>query len=377
MPTRKKPIKIIHIVSGDLWAGAEVQVFQLCCALQKSQNVKVMAITFNAGALETRLQQAGVSVMVIDETTLSPFAMVVAMVRLFKTQRPDIIHTHGQKENILGTLAAVIARVRLRVRTVHGNPENSFNLKRPHKPLLSLADTLVDRYLLNALIAVSEQLKAKLEASFPGKVYKINNFIHIENLRREFANHRDKSPESPLKIGFVGRLVPVKRVDLFIESLATLRNEYQIDFKANIIGEGPLENELKYQVKQLGLCSRIDFRGFVDPVYSVIASLDLLVLTSDHEGLPMVLIEAQALEVPVIAHAVGGIPDALAYGGAGTLVNDHTATGYAKAISDFVTSDTAHRTTQRALTHARKQFGAEINTKKYLNFYQSLFDYEH
>lgn len=377
MPMKKESLEIVHIVSGDLWAGAEVQVFQLCCALQNSQNIKVSAITFNTGVLKARLQQAGISVKVVDETSLSPFAMVVALVRLLKAQPPDIIHTHGQKENILGTLAAVLARVRHRVRTVHGNPENSFSLKRPHKLLLSFADYLVDRYLLNAIVAVSDQLKARLETSYPRKVHKINNFIHIENLRRENASHCHKSLEGPLKIGFVGRLVPVKRVDMLIETLAILRDEYQINFKANIIGEGPLEHELKYRVKQLGLSSQVDFQGFIDPVYSAIASLDLMVLTSDHEGLPMILIEAQALEVPIIAHAVGGIPEVLAQGRAGTLINDHTATGYAKAISDFVISDSAQLMTQRALAHAREHFGSDINIKKYLNFYKSLSNYEH
>lgn len=373
MQVGSSSLKIIHIVSGDLWAGAEVQVFQLCCALNSWTGVEVSAITFNAGLLETRLRQALIPVHVIDETKQSPLSMVRAIIRILRQEQPAVIHTHGQKENILGTIAALAARVPKSVRTVHGNSENHFSLRHLHKPILNVIDMLAGRFCQDSVVAVSEQLKLKLDSVFPGKVLKINNFIDIEKLRSEYPLNQPKQPREPFHIGLVGRLVPVKRADLFIDSLETLRREYGLEFKASIIGDGPLKPHLMDQVRRYGLIDSIDFLGFLDPVYPALAALDLLVITSDHEGLPMIVIEAQALEVPILAHAIGGIPDALADGHAGNLVTDHSAKGYAGAIAELVMSGSANKTLEFALEHAKAEFGWQANSDRYLKLYTSLY----
>lgn len=359
-------------MSGDLWAGAEVQVFQLCCALKNAPGVKVGVITFNKGLLETRLRQAEVTVHVIDETQLSPLSMARGIVNTLEQEKPDVVHTHGQKENILGTFGAMIARIPNCVRTVHGNPETGFSVWRLHKPLLNAIDTLVGRFAQDGVIVVSEQLKKKLSSPFRGKVLKINNFIDIDSIRNKHLRSHSMEPRKSLHIGLVGRLVPVKRADLFIGTLDILRREYDLNFKASVIGDGPLWDELHKQVNQCGLNDLVEFIGFLDPVYPALARLDLLVVTSDHEGLPMVVIEAQALEVPIVAHSVGGLPDALAHGKAGRLVTDHTANGYAKAIAEMVTSGSANNLRNFALDHAKAEFGWRANSEKYLRFYQSL-----
>lgn len=372
MPIGTAPVKIVHIVSGDLWAGAEVQVFQLCCALKTFRDVEVSAITFNAGTLESRLRDAQIPVHVIDETKRSPLSMTKAIIQVLRQENPAVVHTHGQKENILGTLAAIVARTPNRVRTVHGNPEIKFNLRRLHKPVLNIIDMLAGRLGQDSIVAVSEQLKEKLNTVFPGKVHKINNFIDIEKIRHEYAPRPHKDSDGPLHIGLIGRLVPVKRADLFIATLDILRRKYELDFKASIIGDGPLKQQLEAQATQTGLADTVDFVGFLDPVYPALTSLDLLVITSDHEGLPMVVIEAQALEVPIVAHAVGGIPDALANGQAGLLVTDHSPEGYAKAIAEFIVSGQAAKIQDFALDHTKAEFGWQTNSERYLKLYESL-----
>lgn len=359
-------------MSGDLWAGAEVQVFQLCCALSSFSGIEVSAITFNTGILEERLRKASIPVSVVDETRLSALSMTVAIARLLRQEQPDIVHTHGQKENILGSLGAMAAKIPHCVRTVHGNNETSLSLKRPHKLLLNAIDKLAGRFAQEGIVAVSEQLYVKLHAEFPRKAYKINNFVDVDRIRAEYSEYRPVKETSSLHIGLVGRLVPVKRADLFIAAMDKLRREHGLNFRASIIGDGPLRSQLQKQAQQLELGDSIDFVGFLDPVYPALASLDLLVMTSDHEGLPMVVLEALALEVPIVAHAVGGLPDALAYGAAGCLVSDHSANGYAKAIAEVVTSGNIDAKRNDALAHVRAEFGKQINSERYLSFYHSL-----
>lgn len=114
-------MRIVHIASGDKWAGAEVQLLTLASNQALTEDVHV--IVLNAGDLEQRLKQKGIDVAVFDETKFS-FADLFRKIRRHLTLlKPNIVHTHRQKENILGSLASFFVRDAVCVRTVHGAPE--------------------------------------------------------------------------------------------------------------------------------------------------------------------------------------------------------------------------------------------------------------
>ena len=96
----------LHIASGDLWAGAEVQLYTLVKALKQKLNVPVSVILLNHGVLENKLQQAGINVTVIDESKINSGKILRYLYTAIKSLQPDVIHTHRVKENILGGIAA-------------------------------------------------------------------------------------------------------------------------------------------------------------------------------------------------------------------------------------------------------------------------------
>jgi len=102
-----------------------------------------------------------------------------------------------------------------------------------------------------------------------------------------------------------------------------------------IVGDGPLMEEMTGLAKRLGLIAEIDFLGFRSNSLSILRQMDCLLLTSDHEGLPMVVLEALALGVPTVAHSVGGLPEVLEGIAGNRLVTDHTPGGYARAIQEL------------------------------------------
>jgi glycosyltransferase involved in cell wall biosynthesis len=286
----------------------------------------------------------------------------------------DIVHTHGFKENVLGILGKELAGVRYSIRTVHGNPEHQFSWKKPHKWLISQADIALGRLRQQAVIAVSTQLQTALEPQFPGIVHKIFNFINVKELREEWLPKPDMS-SSEIRLGIVGRLVPVKRIDLFVRTIHLLIEEGKA-CKGVIIGDGPLRSELEALVSNLGLEDHIDFRGFIDPVAEEMRTLDALIMTSDHEGLPMTLLEAMALYVPIVAHKTGGVTELLDHGNCGILVTDHTPSGYAAAIKKLFTGDSERKNQdlykEKALTQANENFSSNNNGTEYINLYKNL-----
>ena len=145
---------ILQIISGDLWAGAEAQAYTLLKHLQP--HVQLHVVLMNEGELANRLRALNITVTLLPETQLSSFAVLKKLVALIKELKPDVIHTHRQKENILGCLANVIAfpfsRNRPKsVRTTHGAPEFKVSGKQKLQVWL---DAFVGKYLQKAVIAV-------------------------------------------------------------------------------------------------------------------------------------------------------------------------------------------------------------------------------
>jgi glycosyltransferase involved in cell wall biosynthesis len=168
---------------------------------------------------------------------------------------------------------------------------------------------------------------AKLAVLFPGaSLVVIPNGISFAAVRTAAAADGEfplprSSPEA-LKIGFFGRLVQVKRVDLLLQVADELAGMTDKPFDFYIVGEGPLQASLTALSQGRRASERIHFLGYQANSASVMRRMDAVMLVSDHEGLPMVLLEAAVLGVPIVARAVGGIPEFMASVDKGVLIDN-------------------------------------------------------
>ena len=168
-------MKVMHIISGDLWAGAEVQAYTLLKELRTDCDLHV--ILMNSGELADRLRALAIPVTLLDESKMSPVKILLGMRKTMLSFRPDIIHTHRQKENILGAIANLLSVCAKSVRTSHGAPEFSAKGMRRLQPLL---DQFIGNYLQHGIISVSEDLTKKLSRIFSSdKIYTIMNGVDI------------------------------------------------------------------------------------------------------------------------------------------------------------------------------------------------------
>lgn len=375
MSDSDKKLVVTHIVSGDIWAGAEAQAFQLISGLHANEVIKPTVVVFNPGVLFDKLTAMGINVTLADESVLSPLGLIKIIREHLKQNSTRILHTHGFKENVLGTVARYLTGVKHSVQTVHGSPESQPTWRTPRKKLPLLLDRALTGFCQDSVIAVSRHLQTILEPRYPNKTVVIRNFIDTDDIPTTSAEQPDnqREPNTPYRISLVGRCVPVKRIDLFIDTIAKLRTDHKLEVEGHICGDGPLLETMRQYAKTKGVAQFIHFQGFVQDMEPEWASMDALLMPSDHEGLPMTLLEALLRKIPVIAHNAGGIPEVLDNGSSGVLVDNHSATGYADELAKFIKQpELAKQLAANGRNHIENEFSKRENVQKYEALYQAV-----
>jgi len=319
-----KKIGVLHLISGDLWAGAEVQAYTLLSTLKRDEKLKLIAVVLNEGNLASLLRAQGIKVYVVDEKkTISPL-ILLKLVSILRSEQPDIIHTHRYKENIIGGLASLFSRTKCRVRTVHGLTEKISGSRGVKSGIISILDRLITRLFFQRIITVSYDIKRHLQKKFPARMIEvIHNGIDLGGLNGSKNPVETKrllgiEEGNPL-IGAVGRLVPIKGFEHFIRaSKIILRSRKDVRFI--LVGDGPLRKRLQKLVGDIGISQKFYLLGFREDILNIINAMDIFVITSIHEGIPMSLLEAMALRKPVVATSVGGIPEVIKPGVNGLLI---------------------------------------------------------
>jgi len=362
-------IRVMQLASGDLWAGAEVQLYTLCCELLKRNDIKLKVVLLNYGELERRLKAKNIEVMVVDESKMGFFSIVYSVLSSCYRLKPNIIHSHGYKVNLIAGVCRLFACVPS-IRTAHGASE--FTVDRfSISGLLQEVDMLIGRKIQSKVVAVSEDLKGILLPEFGrSKLEVIRNGVNVERTEGDYINPFNTQA---FNIGIVGRLTPVKRVDIFLQMVVALKEQsFSKVLRFYVLGDGPLKEELNVKCLSLGIDDQVQFLGQVPSAIEYIKGLDVLVMCSDHEGTPMTLLEALSVETPIVAHDVGGLRELLNGGACGVLVSEHTASAYAEKVKMLL--DHPKQTVE--LIHNGKNFlnehyTAERNAASYVKLYQT------
>lgn len=326
----------------------------------------------NDGELARRLRANGIPVSIFDERQLGPVEILASLRRLMLSWQPDIVHTHRIKENVLGSLANRLAHNVPSLRTVHGASEHQFRgIAQLHKKAFQWLDRWCARHLQQRLIAVSNELAGKLAQHFPQqKIVVIENGVDAEAVLAQLqpVDFRTREPAA-VHVGIAGRLVAVKRVDLFLQAAQLLLQSAQRNWRFHIFGDGPLRATLSSQAEALQISGATTFHGHREDIVACLGGLDILIMCSDHEGLPMTALEAVVVGTRIAAHAVGGLPDALR-GCPGTfLVEAHNAQGYAAAAEALAGQSSR---SANARPHLDDRFSMQSNANSVLSQYLQL-----
>lgn len=370
-------VKVCHVAMGDLWAGAEVQLLALMTYLVRLHGFEWSVVLFNEGRLADELRKLPISVTVIPERHHSSLAIAFRLAKIFRQFGPDIVHTHKYKDSILGSIVARCMGVPHVIRVVHGMPEPFKGLRNVKMAGYAIADRLVTTCYVDKVIAVSSDIeKVLLQTYGSNRVVCIHNGIDLDavHVTMQRADKRKEwhVDDQAVLVGTVGRLVPVKGHTILLEAFRILRQRHH-NVRLIFVGDGPLRGFLETEAKRLGLDQSVIFSGHQERSYDFINMMDLFVLPSRHEGVPMVLLEAYALKRPVIASQVGGIPEVVTHAHSGLLVSPEDPEAFARAMSDLIEDQAkALAFGEAGRSQVECEFSASIMADRTAGIYRSL-----
>lgn len=372
-------MRVCHVMSADLWAGAEVQVATVASYLVGQPDMHLSAVLLNEGPLACELRRLGVQVKVIDEHQNSAIRILSFLTRFLRDHDIEIVHTHRNKDSVLGILAAKLAGVPHVIRTVHGLTEPMTGWDRAKFRAYEALDKGTLLCFADRIIAVSKRMAETLR----GSGYGATMVTHIHNgvdLRKVGVT---RSPEEvrgelgldsqTLLIGTAGRLSPVKGHAGLLRA-ARLIFEKERRARLLIVGGGPLAEELRASAARLQIDDRCLFVGPRADVYDLISAMDVFVLPSLDEGIPMAILEAMALGRPVVATAVGGVPEIIRHRATGLLVKAKDEQALADACLELALNrDWAQTLGARARRVVEEEFSHERNGHNLMEVYRSVF----
>jgi glycosyltransferase involved in cell wall biosynthesis len=373
----KTTLGVCHIASGDRWAGAEVQLTALLKSLRQSPDLRVSAIFLNEGRPAEEARQIEIDVCIFDETQQSFFRILSGAGRFLAGRNVQVLHSHRYKENLLAALLSRWYHVPIHVSSQHGAPEPFKGWRRLRQGAIQALDHQVALRATDRVISVSDELRARLTRSLPeSKVITIHNGIDEDKVFSRYtaaeAKQRLGIPADSAVVGTAGRLDPIKRLDIFLNAAVQIGKALP-NTRFMIVGDGAEASRLHDLADSLGLNERLLFLGHRDDIYDVIRAMDIFVFCSDHEGLPMALLESLYLRIPVVARPVGGIAEVIQDGISGVCVHSAEPEDLASACISLLLDDSRRSSIARTGTAlVAKQFTAGHTAAQTAVLYRSL-----
>lgn len=370
---------ILHVIPGDLWAGAEAQFFYTIKGIKRRANYKITVVLFNKLELYRRLLKENVKVVVFDEKKRNGFQLLIDIARLLNECEVDIIHTHEYKGHILSLLAKkLVGEKCCLIRTLHGRTAIPQSL-RSFKSYLALKfERILLYYFTENIVAVSNDLEIELKRTFKrANIHKINNGIPTEGIVPSVNNEVRKTfgiKEGEFWVGTAARLVSVKNIDMLIDSakLLTEKNP-DIDFKVSIFGDGEMREQLEQKIKRYSLEDRVLLHGHYSNMYPVFKSLDVFTLTSLDEGLPISLLEAMSMGAIPVCTKVGGMKEVIKHGENGFLVSSGNVQELVLILTYiYENKDRMQPLRENAKRTVEEYYSIDSSVEELLRFYKSL-----
>ena len=373
-------VKVFHLIETLGPGGAEHLLLTTVRALDRNKVVSSVGCLFPPLDLKPQFEDAGVPVYPMSlRGRLDWFRGVIALARLLRRIRPDVVHTHLFYANFYGRLAARLAGCPAVVTTLHSldytyqdNGRLSFRVKK-------IADRLTARYLTTAHVAVSEAVRDDFRRHLGlTETDVIHNFVDprahaaLAPEERRAVRTTIGCSDKEFVLLNVGRLHREKGQQFVIVAMQQIVQAVPTA-RLVLAGDGPDEGELRALAAAHGVAHAVVFAGRRSDIRTLLAGADVFILPSNLEGLPIALLEAMATALPVVATRVGGIPEVVDEGVNGRLVPAGDSAGIADVVIEiYARPDQSQRMGRNARLTVEERFSVSAAMHRLETLYQGL-----
>lgn len=365
-----EPLSVVHVIDELPPDGAERLIVDLMRCRDGGVNYRVLCLV-QGGVLEAELRDIGIQVDILGKRTGLDLSIIPKLIRWFKAEKVDVVHTHLFTADLWARLAARLAGVPAIFSTSHS--ENNWK---------SGVHRFLDRRMAGIstkVIACTDQVSGVLverDGIASERVEVIANGIDLSRFEsapaidflQEFG-----VPANRCCIGVIGRYHPVKGHLYFLDVFAAvLKKLAEQGASAHLfyIGEGDLRADIEARISERKLGENVTLTGFRNDVPAVLSALDLVAVPSELEGLPMVVLEAMSQGKPVVAHDVGGIRDVISDPGLGRVVSAQDQSAMTAQLVELASSAELR---QQIGSNAKEKIQHSYDAKKTLAAYEALY----
>ncbi len=311
--------------------------------------------------------------------------------RVIDDFRPDIVHTHASKAGAIGRLAAIRKNVPVIIHTFHGHVFHSY-----FSPFKTKCYIKLERYLARStshIIALSSKQKQELSdygIARKNKISVVPLGFELAKFREDYQQKRDTFRKrlgitnDEVVIGIIGRLSMVKNHHLFLQAISQVTTESQKKIRAIIIGDGELKRDLMAccrrlhlpysgRVKETSPHHRVLFTSWVNRIDEVYPGLDIVAMSSNNEGTPVTLIEAQAAGIPIVSTKVGGVEDIVLPGRTALLAKKNSPEDFTGKLLQLIEDEELRKTMgQEGWPHVKQKFHCTRLVNDTVELYEKL-----
>jgi glycosyltransferase involved in cell wall biosynthesis len=362
----RRPRLLLLITLAEV-GGAQTYLIALLPALTERFEVTVAA--FGAGPLRDAAVGVGARWVPLRHMRRplnlcrDPLGLI-ELIRLMRRHRPEIVHASSSKAGILGRLAASVAGVPIRIFTVHGW---AFAAYRGAPGRLYRWAERCMAPLTTATICVAEYER---RVGIAARACRAERTVVIPNAVDVGAFVRAAAGDGPVELISVGRLRPPKDFITLARALAGLPAH---SYRASLVGDGPDRPAIEAELKRLALTQSVRLLGDRSDVPELLAASNIFVCSSRSEGMPVSILEAMAVGLPVVASAVGGVPEIVDHGQTGLLVAPGRVDELTDALDQLIGDREQRETMGRAAwAMARERYDLPRFRRAHLELYERL-----
>jgi glycosyltransferase involved in cell wall biosynthesis len=350
-------MRILLLSTSMGMGGADQQILMLARAMRgRGHEVRIVALA-PLGPMGLEAQREGIEVESLElERNLGAIPRVLRLVRIIRAWRPDVLHSHMVHANLLARAIRPLARVPALVSTIH-----SINDGGPLRmAAYRLTSGLVDRFTIISQLAAERYIA--IGAVPAHRLQVVPNAVDTDRFRKLPGARVDLRKELGLGDEFVwlavGRFEPAKDYPTMIAAFARLATGRPAS-RLLLVGKGSLRSEVEGLVRAAGVEEGVRFLGVRRDIPELMSAADGYLLSSAWEGMPVVLLEAAAVELPVVATRVGGVAEVVEDGTTGFLVppRDPAALGGAMERIEALTWEVRATMGSRGRAHVEQRYG--------------------